>query len=191
MRNISRFLLLADIAVLVFIRFPLSYAWVFYLLAALLVPLTFFFYIVTFHVSLRDFIRLTGDLNAFFVGTVSYVSREQSVIETGERKESRDIFSPYGRLTYGKLGVADNQICFAARKGGDIEIMFSAPLNTVAAVEVEADAAADGGIEKETASKRRGRVALVLSNGDSFSFASGNCIAMEQRITGLINSMKQ
>jgi len=183
MSNISRFLLLADIAALVFIRFPLAYAWVFYLLAALLVPLTFFFHMVTYHIPLGQFIRLTGDRNAVFIGTVSFMSREQRVFETSERKESREKLTQ-GLLPYGKLGVADNQICFAAKKGGILEIMFSVPLNAVAAVDTDADA----GIEKGTASKRRGRVVLVLSNGDSFSFASGNCIAVQQRITGLVNS---
>ncbi len=175
MSKVSRFLLLADIAVLVFIRFPLSYAWVFYLLAALLVPLTGFFYFVTFHVSLRHFIRLTGDRDAVFIGTASFESREQRAIETGEGSVTREKLS-----TSGRLGLADNQICFAARKGGVVEIMVSVPQNAVKEVR----------IEKGTTSSSRGRVAIVLSNGDSLTFSSVNCIAVQQRIVGIVNGVK-
>ena len=118
MSIISKLLLLADVAVIVFVRIRVEHAWVFWLLAGLIVPLTLLLYLTTYHISQRQAVKVVGNPVAAVLPSVSY-------IPSGARETSS------GNNLFGRLIVTEKSIVLLSRQKGEIREVVSFPISKI------------------------------------------------------------
>lgn len=112
MSKLSIFLLLADIAVLIFVRFRIEYAWLYWLVVAMILPFTLFLYLSTFHITRRDFAkRFPG--SACEIRALSFCLLPDTADQSGEKSQ------------LGRLGTADGTYHFLGRVNGKVQEIVS------------------------------------------------------------------
>ncbi|GEM_PF-5451207 len=118
MSTLSKLLLLADVAVLVFVRIRVEHVWVFWLLAGMIIPLTLLLYLTTFHISRKQALRALGSKNAAVLPSVSYVPSGDA--ETTSQSNS-----------FGRLAVTDKNIVLLSRQKERIKEIVSFHISNI------------------------------------------------------------
>ncbi len=118
MSTISKLLLLADIAVLVFVRIRVEYAWVFWLLAVMIVPLTLLLYLTTYHISRKQAQKILGTKDVIVLTSASYIPPGSSESSSGVN-------------LFGRLAVTETNLVFLGRKKGTVKEIVSIPISNI------------------------------------------------------------
>ncbi|NQT57414.1 MAG: hypothetical protein HQ557_00385 [Bacteroidetes bacterium] len=118
MSTISKLLLLADVAVLVFVRIRVEHEWVFWLLAGMIIPLTLLLYLTTYHISRRQALKALGSTNAAVLPSASYVPSR--ALETSSQSNS-----------FGRLAVTEKNIVLLSRQKDKIKEIVSIPISDI------------------------------------------------------------
>lgn len=118
MSTLSKLLLLADVAVLVFVRIRMEQVWVFWLLAGMILPLTLLMYLTTYHISRKQALKALGSKSASVLPSVSYVP-------AGPAEVSSQINS------FGRLLVTEENIVLLCRQKNKIQEVVSFPISDI------------------------------------------------------------
>jgi len=118
MSTLSKLLLLADVAVLVFVRIRVEHEWVFWFLAGMIIPLTLLLYLTTYHISRKQALKALGSKSASVLPSVSYVPTGSA--ETSSQSNS-----------FGRLIVTENNIVLLCRQKERIKEIVSFPISDI------------------------------------------------------------
>ncbi len=113
----SRFfwvLLLVDLAAIVFFRFPISYAWLYWACVILIVPLTFLVYLSGFHVGAYSVARIAAGSSCTLLPlAVLPVSDERA------------------NSSFGRLAVIGQKLCFLAKDRGRVHVLYEVAVEEI------------------------------------------------------------